>query len=321
MTGATLAEDSRTAAAGASGGAQTRFAVATDDLQPGMWVAELDRPWLDTPFLLQGFLIGSQIELATLRRHCRFVHVDLDRSSPALHEEIRGAELAPGDLALIEHAAHAVPTPLIVLSAPPVRRNARALKARADVTISDETRERFGELIRTIALGRAEPRILDTYDAERRPHARAMIRLAKLMGRLVMPRNAALAYATHGLMRALRCVPVLRAQLEELRIKPKNAFRTGLFVRGRSGAKLTRGATLAQGWLRGADGTARLSDDVLGNGYTLVGFGCDPRVGLTADAATALAGAGGTIVQIAQRGQRPDRGGRTRSTGPRGDGR
>ncbi|RQT26347.1 bifunctional 3-(3-hydroxy-phenyl)propionate/3-hydroxycinnamic acid hydroxylase [Burkholderia contaminans] len=161
-----------------------------------------------------------------------------------------------------------------------------------------------------VVLGRAEPRILDTYDAERRPHARAMIRLAKLMGRLVMPRNAALAYATHGLMRALRCVPVLRAQLEELRIKPKNAFRTGLFVRGRSGAKLTRGATLAQGWLRGADGTARLSDDVLGHGYTLVGFGCDPRVGLTADATTALAGAGGAIVQIVQRGRRPDRGGR-----------
>ncbi|RQR34384.1 bifunctional 3-(3-hydroxy-phenyl)propionate/3-hydroxycinnamic acid hydroxylase [Burkholderia sp. Bp9143] len=161
-----------------------------------------------------------------------------------------------------------------------------------------------------VVLGRADPRILETYDAERRPHARAMIRLAKLMGRLVMPRNAAVALATHGLMRMLRCVPVLRTQFEELRIKPQNAFRMGLFVRGRSGARLTRGAALSQGWLRGSDGTVRLSDDVLGSGCTLVGFGCDPRVGLAADAAAALACAGGTIVQIAHRGQRLDAGGR-----------
>ncbi|WP_321863522.1 bifunctional 3-(3-hydroxy-phenyl)propionate/3-hydroxycinnamic acid hydroxylase [Burkholderia cenocepacia] len=155
-----------------------------------------------------------------------------------------------------------------------------------------------------VVLGRADPRILDSYDAERRPHAQAMIRLAKFMGRLVMPRNAAVALATHGLMRAMRCVPVLRAQFDELRIKPKNAFRSGLFVSGRSGARLIRGAALAQGWLRGADGAARLSDDVLGSGYTLIGFGCDPRAGLAPDATAALARAGGTIVQIAHRGQR-----------------
>ncbi|WP_425128531.1 bifunctional 3-(3-hydroxy-phenyl)propionate/3-hydroxycinnamic acid hydroxylase [Burkholderia latens] len=161
-----------------------------------------------------------------------------------------------------------------------------------------------------VVLGRADPRILDTYDEERRPHAQAMIRLAKFMGRLVMPRNAVVALATHGLMRALRCVPVLRAQFDELRIKPKNAFRSGLFVRGRSGANLVRGAALAQGWLRGTDGAARLSDDVLGSGYTLIGFGCDPRAALTPDAAAALAHAGGTIVQIAHRGQRLRPGGR-----------
>lgn len=155
-----------------------------------------------------------------------------------------------------------------------------------------------------VVLGRADPRILDTYDAERRPHAKSMIRLAKFMGRLVMPRNAAVALATHGLMRAMRCVPALRAQFDELRIKPKNAFRSGLFVGGRSGARLTRGALLAQGWLRGAAGAARLSDDVLGSSYTLIGFGCDPRVGLAPDAAAALARAGGTIVRIAHRGQR-----------------
>ena len=31
--------------------------VDVKDLKIGMFVADLDRPWIDTPFLLQGFLI------------------------------------------------------------------------------------------------------------------------------------------------------------------------------------------------------------------------------------------------------------------------
>ena len=38
--------------------------TAVTDLAIGMFVAELDRPWLDTPFLLQGFMIEEQTEFA-----------------------------------------------------------------------------------------------------------------------------------------------------------------------------------------------------------------------------------------------------------------
>ncbi|HEY0877693.1 MAG TPA: DUF3391 domain-containing protein, partial [Zeimonas sp.] len=61
-----------------------RYQIPVESLQKGMFVAELDRPWLDTPFLLQGFLVDSQIELDTLRRYCRYVYVDLDLSNSAL---------------------------------------------------------------------------------------------------------------------------------------------------------------------------------------------------------------------------------------------
>lgn len=54
--------------------------VAASDLQPGMFVAELDRPWLDSPFLMQGFLIEDEATLAQLRGLCRFVYVDRVRS-------------------------------------------------------------------------------------------------------------------------------------------------------------------------------------------------------------------------------------------------
>ncbi len=51
-------------------------------LRRGVFVTELDRPWQDTPFLIQGFLVDSDIELKTLQRYCRYVFVDLDRSDP-----------------------------------------------------------------------------------------------------------------------------------------------------------------------------------------------------------------------------------------------
>jgi len=45
-----------------------------------MYVAELDRPWLGTPFLLQGFLIESEREISLLQQFCFEVIVDRTRS-------------------------------------------------------------------------------------------------------------------------------------------------------------------------------------------------------------------------------------------------
>lgn len=60
--------------------------VATSDLQVGMFVSQLDRPWIETPFPLQGFPIRSQNDIEKLRVWCKFVYIDVRRSviSPAL---------------------------------------------------------------------------------------------------------------------------------------------------------------------------------------------------------------------------------------------
>ena len=129
-----------------------------------------------------------------------------------------------------------------------------------------------------VVRGNAAPRILDSYDRERRPHAVKMIALAKLMGQLVMPRNRVMALLVHGSMRLLRLLPPLRRQLEELGVKPKNEFGSGLFQRGRS--RLRRGAQLPQVRVRTPHGEVRLSDDVLGDALSLVCFGPVARPGL-----------------------------------------
>lgn len=55
--------------------------VAAHDVKLGMFVAELDRPWVGTPFALQGFLVSNDRQLAALREYCCFVSVDRDRST------------------------------------------------------------------------------------------------------------------------------------------------------------------------------------------------------------------------------------------------
>jgi HD-GYP domain-containing protein (c-di-GMP phosphodiesterase class II) len=57
--------------------------VAVKDLTMGMFVAELDRPWLDTPFLLQGFILDNDEDLAQIQRLCTYVLVDPATSTPA----------------------------------------------------------------------------------------------------------------------------------------------------------------------------------------------------------------------------------------------
>ena len=65
--------------------------VPVADLQFGMYVYELDRPWTETPFVFQGFAIKTQQQLDGIRQYCKHVFVDTVRAGR--DEEV---SLAPG---------------------------------------------------------------------------------------------------------------------------------------------------------------------------------------------------------------------------------
>jgi putative nucleotidyltransferase with HDIG domain len=50
--------------------------IPVSGLKVGMYVCELDRPWLETPFILQGFKITSLKEIDTITEHCEFVYIE-----------------------------------------------------------------------------------------------------------------------------------------------------------------------------------------------------------------------------------------------------
>lgn len=51
--------------------------MSVSQLQLGMYVSALDRDWLETPFLFQGFLLTDPDDLFTLRSLCDQVVIDV----------------------------------------------------------------------------------------------------------------------------------------------------------------------------------------------------------------------------------------------------
>src|SRR5262249_31608198 len=129
--------------------------------------------------------------------------------------------------------------------------------------------------------GHADPRILDTYEQERRPHVSNMLRLAVVLGGMVMPTHRLKAGLRDAILYLLRVTPFRPLETIE-RLKPRHRFRAGLFVPGRPrGTCLAPGRLFPQHPVRTADDRMVWSDDALGSHVVLVGMGVDPAATLT----------------------------------------
>lgn len=125
--------------------------------------------------------------------------------------------------------------------------------------------------------GRADEAILDTYEAERSPHARRVIQMAVFLGRAMLnggPSAKLMDRLLHGVLR----IPGLSRRLPRVSWP---AFRRGPLVLSRrrgDGA----GLPLPQPRVSAPDGKEMLLDDRLGAGFALVSAGEDPANGLAA---------------------------------------
>ena len=66
--------------------------IFSSDLELGMYVSSLDRPWLETPFSLQGFCLETEADIERLQEYCQFVYVDSQKSaqdSTVLRRKVR----------------------------------------------------------------------------------------------------------------------------------------------------------------------------------------------------------------------------------------
>lgn len=57
----------------------TEVLISVRGLRVGMFVSRLDRPWIETPFALQGLRICNQNDIDRLARYCTHVYVDVEK--------------------------------------------------------------------------------------------------------------------------------------------------------------------------------------------------------------------------------------------------
>ena len=53
--------------------------IPVDELKLGMYVSKLDRPWTETPFVFQGFILRSQKQIDVIKKYCSQVFVDPEK--------------------------------------------------------------------------------------------------------------------------------------------------------------------------------------------------------------------------------------------------
>jgi len=153
--------------------------------------------------------------------------------------------------------------------------------------------------------GAAADALLDTYQSERRAHAKSMIDISVLMKDMVSactPLRAALRDAIAAL---IRVTPPLRTWIQEGGFKPSPTYAPGFFGLQRRRRRALEGRLVPQPEVRREGGRRALLDEVLGEGFALLGLGVDPRASLSSSSRAWLDGLGASYVTLFSYGQRP----------------
>jgi HD-GYP domain-containing protein (c-di-GMP phosphodiesterase class II) len=87
--------------------------VASSQLSLGMCVVDLDRPWLETPFLFQGFILSSAADIEAVRKYCQYVYIDPARSQVAPGPKKTTEAPAPAKGGLFGLFQKAAPAPVM----------------------------------------------------------------------------------------------------------------------------------------------------------------------------------------------------------------
>jgi len=121
--------------------------------------------------------------------------------------------------------------------------------------------------------GRARDELLDSYDVERRPHAKAVIDLSVRLGRVVMTTNHRTATLRDAAVRTVMRTPRGRQYLTQMRYRPSATITAGVVVTTKRGPlRRLVGSSLPQPQvLRGRAHELVRLDDVLGQGWALLG--------------------------------------------------
>jgi len=157
----------------------------------------------------------------------------------------------------------------------------------------------LGWKLAAVAAGRAGDALLDSYDQERRKHARAMIDLSTMVGKVISPTDRRVVAVRDVLVRAAAAIPPVKRYVLGMRFKPMPKYDRGAVVHGWSRSPVSPVGTLfIQPKVDTRERADALLDDVLGPWFAVLCWNNDPRAVLGDEAFARWKAVGARFVAV-----------------------
>lgn len=129
--------------------------------------------------------------------------------------------------------------------------------------------------------GKAGPELLDSYQIERKDHAKAMIDLSVMAGHVLAPPKKWQGFVRDGIAYALNYIKPIKQYLLEMRFKPMPQYHDGVLIPNTQ-KNSPVGKMFIQPKVQLVTGEHVLLDEVIGNDFAILAWGVDPQWGLSA---------------------------------------
>ncbi|WP_280377065.1 bifunctional 3-(3-hydroxy-phenyl)propionate/3-hydroxycinnamic acid hydroxylase [Pseudomonas sp. BN515] len=150
-----------------------------------------------------------------------------------------------------------------------------------------------------VVKGLAGEELLDSYQQERRDHAKAMIDLSVLAGHVLAPPKRWQGTLRDGISWLLNYLPPIKRYFLEMRFKPMPQYHQGALVAAGPEVKDSPvGRMFIQPRVVTDSGEEKLLDDVIGSHFAIIAWGVDPTWGLSAEQVAFWRNLGTRFIQV-----------------------
>ncbi|MBJ9953659.1 MULTISPECIES: bifunctional 3-(3-hydroxy-phenyl)propionate/3-hydroxycinnamic acid hydroxylase [unclassified Acinetobacter] len=130
-----------------------------------------------------------------------------------------------------------------------------------------------------VVQNKASPELLDSYQIERKDHAKAMIDLSVMAGHVLAPPKKWQGFVRDGIAYMLNYIKPVQQYLLEMRFKPMPKYHAGALVKDHH-KNSPVGKMFIQPMVQLENGQTCLLDEVIGNDFAIIAWGVDPQWGL-----------------------------------------
>lgn len=146
--------------------------------------------------------------------------------------------------------------------------------------------------------GKAGEALLDSYQQERRDHAKAMIDLSVTAGNVLAPAKRWHGAVRDGISWLLNYLPPVKRYFLEMRFKPMPQYRAGALLLEGESKNSPVGKMFIQPKVTLESGTVTLLDEVIGANVAILAWGCNPQWGLNAGQIAQWRAVGVRFIQV-----------------------